>query len=1433
MRKILHVSGTSRSRAARGRSGSRGLSARCLAALVTRPLALVTVAATFTLTAPAVRAQTYGWTAIGGGNWSNTAHWSGGVAPLATNTTHLLLNSPGDRTLNNDLADPFLLNALTLGPGQTLTGGGLNFQNNPNAAPRVTLMGNGVSAIGNNISYSQLNVSTELAGGTLNLTGTLSGGNLTKIGGGTLTLGNATHAITGDVNAEGTLRLNGGQMNGIATLVIGNSAAGTLDLNGGARMTTQNLYVGRNATSTGSPGIVNVSGAGTSLMVGRFAADGTTRTVGTLTMSGGSLNVTNGATLDHSGATNLGGGSLNVDGGTFLTGFAPGTDPFGIGLISGSSPLRISGGGTVRVFNGVELGGDIEMNGGTFQAARTSYGSDARFDTTFVRLVGGSNTIDLGTSRVSGGTLGTVTGTGDLNVSGSFALYAGSNHTGSLTVNPGAQLSIINSYHAARDVTINSGGRILANTSITPSSFTLADGVNITIGDNAIFQGSLRAGPSNTIHIGTGGTLLLRNTEFTSKLTGSGTLQVNSGTVLSGDWDLSRPFVSAGGTVTGNLSLRQSARLFSQGCTVNGTLDLKETTGATLTLGGLLRANGLAGGVGWTITTEGSHGTLDFGTDAEFFGTIASTGAGSLIKKGANRFTLPGGSHFARDWQVREGELALRGDANFTVNNSLILGDIAATGGASAGLRLTGTGTQLTTSSLKMESGTLHLSDGAKLHVRQVMTTADNPTLASANTLPQKWSDVTLTGAGTRLTTGEAGNGGGEFGLGRLRILDGAVYHTVSATAGGMRTRLPGDDLANLEVTVAGAGSRWDVDVNLNFSTNSLSNMEVRDGGVVAVASKFYMGSNNFNAHGLLNVTGANSLLSANDFVGMGETNVTSGGTIRTGTGGTFGNNLYLRATGGMALVDGAGSRWENEGIFEVGHHSSLGFVRSEQRGKLTVSNGGAFVNGGLLKTVTAGANADYQTGVLLNGGTLTAGSVEFAPNTYLEVRGNSFLNVGTDFNAGAYLRGDGTLNKGGAGVMTVNGPSAFTGTYVANGGTLRVVGGTHDANGFGAANGGTLELTGGATLNPGAANVLRANAGGTIRLENVTVNGGSLTGVGTHVIGPGTVLNGTALSGQDLRQGTDWRLPTNTTLRGKWSTEGHTLNWQEGLVTSAGGLTVGSGGVANLEAVEINGQLNVRRGGRLNHVTVPLVLGGGSRAAIGARADIIGNVSDKAVLDLGGHSLELNGGLLVNNGIIRNGLVNVNYGGTAKGAGSYLGGYSVNDGGRMIFGNSPGVLTSGSATWNVGALLTFEIDDAAGLSGVNWGRNDILGSLTLVGSRNAYTLSVLSLADGPNNLPGALANFDAGREYSWLFATASEGISGFDPCSFVFDMTGFRDYNSLNGGTFGMERRGDSLFVRFSPGAGQANAPEPASLVLAGLVALGVLSGRGRRAGR
>ena len=144
---------------------------------------------------------------------------------------------------------------------------------------------------------------------------------------------------------------------------------------------------------------------------------------------------------------------------------------------------------------------------------------------------------------------------------------------------------------------------------------------------------------------------------------------------------------------------------------------------------------------------------------------------------------------------------------------------------------------------------------------------------------------------------------------------------------------------------------------------------------------------------------------------------------------------------------------------------------------------------------------------------------------------------------------------------------------------------------------------------------------------------------------------------------------------------------------------------------------------------------------------------------------------------------VNVGTGSSLGGSGS-VGALTLSTGATLTPGNSPGLLTATSATFQSGSNLNWEIFNAVGTAGVEWDLLSVTGNLNVAAlSSGSMNLVLKSLSALPDTV-GALAGFNSNDNYSWTFARAASitGATG--------DLTSGQDVTSLfsiNGTSFNL----------------------------------------------
>ena len=441
----------------------------------------------------------------------------------------------------------------------------------------------------------------------------------------------------------------------------------------------------------------------------------------------------------------------------------------------------------------------------------------------------------------------------------------------------------------------------------------------------------------------------------------------------------------------------------------------------------------------------------------------------------------------------------------------------------------------------------------------------------------------------------------------------------------------------------------------------------------------------------------------------------------------------------------------------------------------------------GLIKSgagalVLTGANT-VAGAVTITGGTLQIGSDGALGNAANDIANNGTLKTTSDIalGAGRDITGSGTLDIANGTTLTVNGVTSTSGLTLANTGTL--------AFNNAASNPGNLTTT----YTSGTARVTgNLNLGATDKIVNVA-GGGALevagtvsltTGAGTELTkeGAGTlILSGSGSSISRVQIGRTGATPTaGGTLRVADSASlgaqemyfnYGTLEAANNLSTSAGvslggrtgaeTIIGGSGGSAD---VTFNGAARffgaTGTGGefalKVNNNTT---LAGGISGAAGTRTGV--TLGGAGTLNITGNSAAFTDRIITSDTVklvVNSSLgsaVNVGNGSLLGGSGS-VGALTLSTGATLTPGNSPGLLTATSATFQSGSNLNWEIFNAVGTAGVEWDLLSVTGNLNVAAlSSGSMNLVLNSLSALPNTV-GALAGFNSNDTYSWTFARAA-----------------------------------------------------------------------------
>ena len=608
----------------------------------------------------------------------------------------------------------------------------------------------------------------------------------------------------------------------------------------------------------------------------------------------------------------------------------------------------------------------------------------------------------------------------------------------------------------AYSFTVRNGANFTIDSAVSNSSdflpnFAVDTGATLTVGDSAdVFIGTLGNGPSGggTVAIGpTGAAAYLSitpatSTTFSGSFSGLGSLELsNTSTTLT----------LTGASNGGNIG------------TIGGDLTLCNCFGGGLTIdGGSLVVNGGFQGIvidGGTLSVL-NGGTLQDNLDLLVAGSMVVSGPGSSVTVAG----VTGIGIFTSGTLTISNGGALNSQSGVEIDSFFGTPSVMVTGAGSTWTVGGGFGLRVGNGSTGGE-GTLTVTNGGRVDVTGIVRVGDQTTGTSF---------MTVTGAGSTVTTAAELRIGSATAIGTVNITDGGV---VSAALG----------------TSIGAGS------TLNLGAGGLSGALVTPtivnaGAIVANFTDTLTLAADISGTGTLSKAGAGILI-------LSGTNSYSGGT--TVTGGLI--NFLAGGLGtGTITVNGAGLQWAAGNTSDVS--AQLAAIGSGGATFDTNGNNVSFAttlagSGGLTKTgggtLTLGG-ASYTGATNVNGGTLQAGAANvFASSSAVTVASGATLAFNGFNQTLASLAGAGSVTMG-AGFMTVGGNNAsttFSGAISGSGGLTKngtgalTLGGVNTFTGLTTVNAGTLILNGSLA---GAVTVNSSGVlSGTGRLGTLVSNGG------------------------------------------------------------------------------------------------------------------------------------------------------------------------------------------------------------------------------------------------------------------------------------------------------------------------------------------------------
>ena len=899
--------------------------------------------------------------------------------------------------------------------------------------------------------------------GTLSITngGTYSG---TIVDNGSVILNGGSLAVSGAISGTGSVVTNAGTL----TLSVANSYSGGTTINAGTVALTGSGSLNA-AGSVAVNGFFNISGIfpATSTQIGNLSGNGVVSLGNHQLILGTAASTTfSGVIIDGSMGSS---GSLDYVGTGTLT--LSGVNTYtGATLINAGGTLRAGISGAFSSASAFTVLGQLNLN---------------NFANTVQSLSGSGSVVTGGASGIltisSGGVFsGGITGLGGINLLGGtlqLTTATGANtYSGPTTVSNDAilQAGAVNALSAASALTLNDS----ANLNILTFSNTIA---------------SLSGGTTSTVSLGAGAVLTVSGGGiFGGQIQGAGALTASGGTLT-----LTNQNTFTGGTTISNgatLALNAGLLATTGSVVVNGTFDIQQATGS-VTIGNL---SGAATGA---ITLGSKQLIVNISAPSTYAGTIGGTG-GSLTKQGASTLTLSGSGSYTGLTTIAAGTLQAGAINAFSPNSAFNVTTTLDLNGFSNTIdRLIGTGTVTSSSGnatltlnngstfagsitgnphtlgLVLNNGTLTLTSPTNTYTgsttinnagmlqaggMNVLSAASNLILQNtaqlnlqtySNTIAslQGASGTSVSGIGSTLTITNGSNGGnfsGEMvGSLALNLTGGTLVLNptlpVANTYSGTTTVGLGSILragatnafsANSATTVTGI-------LSLNNFANTILSLagagSVTTGGASGILTVSTGGSfsGGITGAGGLTLSSGTLVLSGSTLnTYTGPTTIATGATLQAGAANSFSPLSNVTVTGTLSLANLANTI---EGLFGAGAVTTGGVT-----GILTVANGGTFSGGitgagGLTLTggtlnLTTSTFANTYSGIttISNNGILIAGAIDaLSPNSPFVLNNSATLNL-NGYNNTLYSLASASAATTvilGSSILTINGGATTT----------------------------------------------------------------------------------------------------------------------------------------------------------------------------------------------------------------------------------------------------------------------------------------------------------------------------------------------------------------------------------------------------------------------
>jgi len=883
----------------------------------------------------------------------------------------------------------------------------------------------------------------------------------------------------------------------------------------------------------------------------------------------------------------------------------------------------------------------------------------------------------------------------------------------SATSGSGAYTVTVNLTQAANSLTFQSSGTATLS----------GDTVNLSGGGITVLQyayGTTPQGPvtiSSPIALQTAQTWV-NNASSNLTLTGNVLNGTNGLTIAgSGNTTISSMIGSGSGGLTktglGTLTLT-ATNTFTGGTTItNGTLQLGDGTsghdGALAATGGINDNNALIYNL---FGSQGYSGVISG------MGSVTKTGAGSMTLSGSNTYSggtgvaggtlvvtntaaLPGYNSPGKVAVSNGGTLILTGWTATNINTLMAANGSGLASGSAIGIDTTSGGLSYTNAFTggmgltKLGSNTLILG-GTNNYNYTGLTTVSGGVLDLSSTGALQGSTLIAPAAGSSIVFDQNAGGvgftfGGLSGSGNIVLQNNASFPTPAAIALTVGANSTSTTYSGTLSGTGGSLTKTGTGTLTLSGSNTYTSATTVSNGVLAVTSTSALPG--YSSTSRITVGNGGTLALTAETSGSSWTqNAISSLMSANGSGFAAGSALGIDTTSGnfpcgYSLVGNMGLTKLGPNTLTFSASNSYSGPTAVLAGTLNLSNSAA-LQGSMLLVPTAGTIVFDQS---VASHAFTLGGLGGSGNLVLQNSSSSpaavALRVGNNGTNAAYsgiLSGAGSLMKVGTGTQVLTATNLFTGGVTISAGILQFGDGTSGNDGSviasgGIANNATLAynlygsqsysgvISGSGNLTKTGNGILTLSASNTFS-GGVVIDGGRLSVASSGVV--------TTATGKSIYVGN--MSPAAMTIQDSATVTASELdvNNQATAAASPSTLTI-TGGSLYVTGQSYIGRAAMRTGPSTTSAAVYQV---GGTATLAGKATVGFNGTAESLLDIGGGTLNANGGLVVGDGAAGsagNGVVNIHGSGLLNVSGST----------GLIVGQDPGLTTIGSVSLSAGSL--------------------------------------------------------------------------------------------------------------------------------------------------